>query len=72
MFSGAAFELRIPLPDVVRMETRQPSWRVRAKTCHDLPEHERPARVVFLSQLPTVLGGAKVQRAVLRDQLAAQ
>jgi acyl-CoA synthetase (AMP-forming)/AMP-acid ligase II len=31
----------------------------------------RPDRVVFVSQLPTVLGGAKVQRGQLREQLTA-
>ena len=31
----------------------------------------RPDRVVFVSELPTVLGGAKVQRAALREQLTA-
>jgi acyl-CoA synthetase (AMP-forming)/AMP-acid ligase II len=30
-----------------------------------------PARVVFLAELPTVLGGAKVQRKLLREQLSA-
>jgi acyl-coenzyme A synthetase/AMP-(fatty) acid ligase len=37
-----------------------------------LPEHERPARVVFVAELPTVLGGAKVQRQALREQLTAE
>jgi acyl-coenzyme A synthetase/AMP-(fatty) acid ligase len=37
-----------------------------------LPEHERPVRAVFISELPTVLGGAKVQRQVLRESLAAE
>lgn len=36
----------------------------------DLAAHERPTRIEFLDELPTVLGGAKVQRAALRDQLA--
>jgi acyl-CoA synthetase (AMP-forming)/AMP-acid ligase II len=36
-----------------------------------LAEHERPARAVFVAELPTVLGGAKVQRSALRDRLAA-
>ena len=31
----------------------------------------RPDRIVFVSELPTVLGGAKVQRAALREQLMA-
>jgi acyl-coenzyme A synthetase/AMP-(fatty) acid ligase len=31
----------------------------------------RPDRIVFVSDLPTVLGGAKVQRAALREQLLA-
>jgi acyl-coenzyme A synthetase/AMP-(fatty) acid ligase len=37
-----------------------------------LAEHERPARAVFVAELPTVLGGAKVQRSALRERLAAQ
>jgi acyl-CoA synthetase (AMP-forming)/AMP-acid ligase II len=36
-----------------------------------LPEHERPLRAVFVSDMPTVLGGAKVQRQALRERLAA-
>lgn len=35
----------------------------------ELTEHERPERVEFMVELPTVLGGAKVQRAALREQL---
>jgi acyl-CoA synthetase (AMP-forming)/AMP-acid ligase II len=31
-----------------------------------------PDRVVFVDELPTVLGGAKVQRAVLRERLISQ
>lgn len=34
-----------------------------------LKSHEVPARVVFITELPTVLGGAKVQRDVLQRQL---
>jgi acyl-CoA synthetase (AMP-forming)/AMP-acid ligase II len=34
-----------------------------------LPEHERPVRAVFVSDMPTVLGGAKVQRQALRERL---
>jgi acyl-coenzyme A synthetase/AMP-(fatty) acid ligase len=45
---------------------------ILTQTCAQLPEHERPARVVFVDQLPTVLGGAKVQRAALREQLVAR
>jgi acyl-coenzyme A synthetase/AMP-(fatty) acid ligase len=41
-------------------------------TTAGLAEHERPARVVFVDELPTVLGGAKVQRQALRERLAAQ
>jgi acyl-coenzyme A synthetase/AMP-(fatty) acid ligase len=37
-----------------------------------LPEHERPVRVVFVGDMPTVLGGAKVQRQALRKRLEAQ
>lgn len=38
----------------------------------DLEEHERPTRLEFLDELPTVLGGAKVQRSVLREKLSKQ
>jgi acyl-coenzyme A synthetase/AMP-(fatty) acid ligase len=34
-----------------------------------LLEHERPVRVVFVDELPTVLGGAKVQREVLQQRI---
>lgn len=37
-----------------------------------LLEHERPVRTFFVGELPTVLGGAKVQRQALRERLAAQ
>jgi acyl-CoA synthetase (AMP-forming)/AMP-acid ligase II len=36
-----------------------------------LREHERPARAVFVSDMPTVLGGAKVARQAVRDLLTA-
>ena len=37
-----------------------------------LLEHERPVRAIFVSELPTVLGGAKVQRQALRERLTAE
>ena len=37
-----------------------------------LLEHERPVRAIFVTELPTVLGGAKVQRSALRGQLGAE
>ena len=37
-----------------------------------LAEHERPVRAVFVDELPTVLGGAKVQRSALRERLMAE
>jgi acyl-CoA synthetase (AMP-forming)/AMP-acid ligase II len=37
-----------------------------------LPDHERPARLVFVEDMPTVLGGAKVQRQALRERLQEQ
>jgi acyl-CoA synthetase (AMP-forming)/AMP-acid ligase II len=43
---------------------------ILASVSADLQEHERPARIEFLDELPTVLGGAKVQRSVLREQLS--
>jgi acyl-CoA synthetase (AMP-forming)/AMP-acid ligase II len=43
------------------------------KSCQeDLPQPSWPSEVVLLDELPTVLGGAKVQRAALREQLAAR
>ncbi|MEP7300429.1 MAG: class I adenylate-forming enzyme family protein [Caldimonas sp.] len=36
-----------------------------------LKQHERPSRVVFVDELPTVLGGAKVQREVLQRRIGA-
>ena len=36
-----------------------------------LLEHERPVRAFFVSEMPTVLGGAKVQRKALRERLNA-
>ena len=38
----------------------------------DLPDHERPTELVFVTDLPTVLDGAKVQRQALRDQLESR
>jgi acyl-CoA synthetase (AMP-forming)/AMP-acid ligase II len=37
----------------------------------ELQAHERPVRVMFVSELPTVLGGAKVQHQALRELLIA-
>lgn len=37
-----------------------------------LKRHEAPVRIFFVDELPTVLGGAKVQREVLRDRLTAK
>jgi acyl-coenzyme A synthetase/AMP-(fatty) acid ligase len=37
-----------------------------------LEDHERVAQIVFVTDLPTVLGGAKVQREVLQTRLAAE
>jgi acyl-coenzyme A synthetase/AMP-(fatty) acid ligase len=42
-----------------------------AARASDLKEHERPSRVVFVEELPTVLGGAKVQRQALKSLLDA-
>jgi acyl-coenzyme A synthetase/AMP-(fatty) acid ligase len=42
---------------------------ILAMTAH-FATHERPGKIVFLSELPTVLGGAKVQRGELRQKLA--
>ncbi|NDK92578.1 acyl--CoA ligase [Gordonia desulfuricans] len=37
----------------------------------DAPEYERPKQVIIVDELPTVLGGAKVQREVLAHLLVA-
>ena len=42
---------------------------IAAEASQGIADHERPQRIVFVDQLPTVLGGAKVQRAALKDQL---
>jgi acyl-coenzyme A synthetase/AMP-(fatty) acid ligase len=34
-----------------------------------LPDYQRPVRAVFVRDMPTVLGGAKVQRQALRERL---
>jgi acyl-CoA synthetase (AMP-forming)/AMP-acid ligase II len=41
-----------------------------AKAGVSLREHERPRRIVFVHELPTVLGGAKVQREQLQQALS--
>jgi acyl-CoA synthetase (AMP-forming)/AMP-acid ligase II len=41
-------------------------------TTADLADHERPSRLVFVAELPTVLGGAKVQRQALKERLSTQ
>ncbi|MDQ6790545.1 MAG: acyl--CoA ligase [Candidatus Dormibacteraeota bacterium] len=43
-----------------------------AARAEGLKEHERPSRIVFVAELPTVLGGAKVQRQALKGRLEAQ
>lgn len=42
---------------------------ILSRTAH-FAAHEQPTKIVFVSELPTVLGGAKVQRGELRQQLA--
>lgn len=41
------------------------------QAARSLAAEQVPHRVVFVDELPTVLGGAKVQRSVLRDRLQA-
>lgn len=43
---------------------------IKASIVSELKQHELPARIEFRDELPTVLGGAKVQRSQLREQLA--
>lgn len=52
-------------------QTRSPmlSEQIMAQASHFAP-HERPEKIIFLDELPTVLGGAKVQRGELRQMLA--
>jgi acyl-coenzyme A synthetase/AMP-(fatty) acid ligase len=43
------------------------------KSCREeLPETSRPSEIIVVEELPTVLGGAKVQRAALRAQLESR
>ena len=42
---------------------------IAAEASQGIADHGRPQRIVFVDELPTVLGGAKVQRAALKDQL---
>jgi acyl-coenzyme A synthetase/AMP-(fatty) acid ligase len=53
----------------------EPSERLAGEIVREtarLPEHERPVRVFFVGDMPTVLSGAKVQRQALRERLRAQ
>jgi acyl-CoA synthetase (AMP-forming)/AMP-acid ligase II len=45
---------------------------ILALAAANLPAHARPTRVAFVDDLPTVLGGAKVQREVLQRRLSSQ
>jgi len=47
------------------------SETILASASETLPEQELPTKIVFLDELPTVLGGAKVKREELRDQIVA-
>lgn len=39
--------------------------------CHELDAQARPEQIIYQKELPTVLGGAKVQRSELRKRLTA-
>jgi acyl-CoA synthetase (AMP-forming)/AMP-acid ligase II len=62
---------------VVAAVQLKPGWEptaelarvILATTCTDLPERHRPVRLTFTAEVPTVLGGAKVQRQILRERL---
>jgi acyl-coenzyme A synthetase/AMP-(fatty) acid ligase len=62
---------------VVAAVQLKPGWQptpelattILATTCDDLAARDRPVRLAFLSELPTVSGGAKVQRQALRERL---
>lgn len=56
-------------PDVA--STTQLREEVLVEAGRGLDDHERPSRIVVVDALPTVLGGAKVQRAALKEQLTA-
>ena len=43
---------------------------IMKRASNGLADHETPQRVVFVDELPTVLGGAKVQREVLKQRIA--
>lgn len=55
-----------------RQRHQELAAEIIAATCGGLKAHERPERVEFVPELPTVLGGAKVQRAALRSRLSGQ
>lgn len=65
---------QVPVAAVKLRSGREPSPELAQEiidfAAAELTEHERPTRVEFMEELPTVLGGAKVQRSVLRDQLS--
>jgi len=46
--------------------------KILARAGEKLREHERPTRIMFVDELPTVLGGAKVQRQALKSRLQEQ
>lgn len=50
-------------------ETAELREEIRAAAAPGLKEHEVP-RILIMDELPTVLGGAKVQRGVLREKVA--
>lgn len=64
---------------VVAFVQAKEGWQASEQLAHeildtaktDLAEHELPARIEFMAELPTVLGGAKVQRGTLREQVAS-
>lgn len=66
---------QVPVAAVKLKAGREPSedlaQDILTKVTSDLAEHERPTRIEFRDELPTVLGGAKVQRSALREQMNA-
>ena len=53
-----------------RSDPERVTSEIAAAAAGQLAEHARP-RIVIVTELPTVLGGAKVQRDVLRGRLSA-
>lgn len=72
---GAADDQRVVAAVVLRDRAERSAalaTAIAGEAAAALQSHERPERVIFVDELPTVLGGAKVQREVLRQRLVEE